>query len=125
MPSALTQTGAHAYAEQWIANWNRKDAEAVLEHFRNDVVFTSARALAITGSSRLDGKALLREYWSRAIAQIQTIHFELDYVLCAGDRLGIIYTAEIDGKRMRAVELLSFANDGLIYEGEAMYGVTL
>jgi ketosteroid isomerase-like protein len=90
MVQSLNPDRARAYAEQWIANWNRKDAEAVLAHFSNDVVFTSARAVAIMGSSRLETKASLREYWSRAIAQIQTLHFKLDYVLCESDRLGII-----------------------------------
>jgi ketosteroid isomerase-like protein len=122
-PNALTQSGARAHAEQWISNWNRKDVDAVLAHFGDDVVFTSPRAASIMGTSQLEGKESLREYWTRAIAQIRTIHFQLDYAICEGDRLGIIYSAEIDGKRMRAVEFLIFGGDGLIHRGEAMYGV--
>ena len=125
MPNVLTETGARAYADQWISNWNRKDVEAVLSHFRDDVVFTSSRAASIMGSSRLEGKNSLREYWTRAVSQIRTISFQLDYVLCDSHRLGIIYTAEIDGKRIRAAEFLVFGDDGLIHNGEAMSGVAL
>jgi ketosteroid isomerase-like protein len=99
--------------------------DAVLSHFSDDVVFTSPRAEAIMDSSRLEGKARLREYWTLALARIQVLHFKLDYVISEGDRVGLVYTSEIDGKRQRAVEFLVFARDGLIREGEAMYGVTL
>jgi ketosteroid isomerase-like protein len=125
MQNLLTPAGAHAYAEQWIANWNRKDVDAVLAHFSEDVVFTSLRAESIIGSSRVKGKGALKEYWTRATARIQTIQFQIDYVLSEGDRVGIVYTSEIDGKRIRAAEFLVFGKDGLIQEGEAMYGITL
>ena len=125
MTYPMTHAEARAFAEQWIANWNRKDVEAVLALFSDDVVFTSPRAQAIVGSSRLEGKSALREYWKRALARIQTLHFRLDYVISEGDRVSIVYISEIDGKRQRAAELLVFAPDGWIREGEAMHGVTL
>ena len=37
--------------------------------------------------------------------------------------MGIVYNAEIDGKRTRAVEFLTFGEDGLVRDGEAMYGI--
>ena len=122
--NSLPQASPRVYAEQWIANWNRKDVEAVLAHFSEDVVFTSPRAASIMSSTRLDGKAKLREYWTRALAQIRTIQFALDYVIRDGDRLSIVYTAEMDGKRIRAVEFLVFGSDGLIHQGEGMYAQT-
>ena len=114
---------ARAFAEYWISEWNRKDVEGVLSHFSERVVFTSPRAKAIVGSSRVEGKSILREYWTKAIDQIQTIHFTLDYALSDGDRVGIVYIAEIDGRRMRCVEFMVFGDDGLVREGEAMHGI--
>ena len=114
-----------AFAEEWISDWNRKDVEAVLAHFSETVVFTSVRAKPVFGSPRLEGKSRLREYWSAAIAQIQTIRFTLDYVISEGNRMGIVYNAEIDGRRTRAVEFLTFGEDGRFREGEAMYGIEL
>lgn len=114
---------ARAFADRWISDWNHKDVEAVLTHFSEGVVFTSPQAKAIVGSVRVEGKSRLREYWTKAISRIQTIRFTLDSVISDRNRMGIVYVAEIDGKRMRAVEFLAFDDDGLVRDGEAMYGV--
>ena len=114
-----------AFAEQWISDWNRKDVEAVLSYFSKGVVFASSRAKAILGSPRVEGKSNLREYWTTAISQIQTLRFTLNYVIREADHMAIVYIAEINGKRLRAVEFLTFGEDGLVREGEAMYGVEL
>lgn len=116
---------AQAFAEQWISDWNRRDVEAVLSHFSEGVVFTSSRAKAILGSPRVEGKSRLREYWTTAINQIQTIRFTLNYVVRGANRMVIVYIAEIDGKRLSAAEFLRLGEDGLVREGEAMYGVEL
>ena len=123
--TALTKSEALVYAEKWIAKWNRRDVEAVLTLFSDDVVFTSPRAASVVGSTRIEGKAMLAKYWTQAIAAIQTIHFTLDYVIAEGDRLAIVYVSEINGKRTRAVEFLVFGTDGLIHSGEAMHGIAL
>ena len=121
----VARINARAFAERWISDWNRKDVEAVLCHFSESVVFTSPRAKAIVGTSRVEGKPRLWEYWTKAIARIQTIHFTLDYVIGDGDRVGIVYIAEIDGRRMRCVEFMVFGGDGLVRQGEAMHGIEL
>lgn len=123
--NALTPQSARAFADRWISAWNRKDVEAVLADFSDDVMFTSPRAKSVVGSPRVVGKSQLREYWTRSLSRIQSLRFTLDHVLCDGDRLAILYIAEIDGKCIRAVEFLNFGPDGLIREGEAMHGVEL
>lgn len=114
-----------AFADRWVSNWNRKDVEAVLACFSENVVFTSPRATAVLGSPMIQGKSRLREYWTKAISRIQTIRFTLDYVISDGDRIGIVYIAEINGKKMRSVEFLVMGEDGLIREGEAMHGIEM
>lgn len=112
-----------AFAERWISEWNRKDVEAMLSHFSEDVIFTSPRAKAILGSPRVEGKSRLREYWTKALDRIQTIRFTLDSVISDEEQMGIVYVAEIDGRRVRSAEFLVFGDDGLIREGEAMHGI--
>ena len=58
------------FAEEWAAAWNRRDVEAVLTHFHDDVVFTSPVAAEIVPESAgvVHGKAALREYWCAALA---------------------------------------------------------
>jgi hypothetical protein len=116
---------SNAFAQTWISDWNRKDVEAVLSHFSEDVIFTSSRAKAVLGSPKVEGKSRLREYWTKAIDRIQTIRFTLDYVISNEERMGIVYIAEINGRRMRSVEFLVFGENGLIREGEAMHGIEL
>jgi ketosteroid isomerase-like protein len=113
------------FAEQWVADWNRRDVEAVLAHFSDDVIFTSPRAKALIGIAKIEGKMRLREYWTKAMSRIQSIRFTLDYVTGGDDRIGIVYISEINGVKMRTVEFLTFGTDGLVREGEAMHGVEL
>ena len=120
-----TDIDFHGFADQWISDWNRRDFEAVLARFSEDVVFISPRAAAIMGTARIEGKVKLREYWIKALSQIQTIHFTLDYVTSDRDRLAIVYTSDINEKRMRCVEFLVFGEDGLVRQGEAMHGIQL
>jgi hypothetical protein len=46
-----------SYADQWVRAWNAHDIEAVLDHFHDDVVFTSPVAARVVPES--DG--LVRE----------------------------------------------------------------
>ncbi len=114
------------FAEEWIEAWNRRDFEAVLEHMRDDVQFTSPRAVAVCGRSTMDGKDALRAYWAGAMASITSLRFRLDYAVGGdGERMVIVYMAEINGVGRRAAELFEFDSDGRVVRGEAMYGAEL
>ena len=121
----MTHEKALEWAREWTANWNRRDVEAVLAGFAEDVEFTSPRLAPIIGKTSVTGKQGLGDYWNRALAAVESIHFDLDFVIADGARLGIVYTSDINGKRMRSVELLDFNSDGLVCRGEAMHGVVL
>ena len=53
------------------------DVEAVLAHFRDDVVFTSpvAATLLPESAGRVDGKAALRTYWNLAVQRMPDLRF--------------------------------------------------
>jgi steroid delta-isomerase len=125
MQQLQMKSDIRTFAEEWISDWNRRDVEAVLTRFSEDVTFTSPRAKAISGSTKVEGKSRLREYWTKALERIQSIHFTLDYVVGDGDRIGVVYVSEINGVKMRSVEFLIFGPDGLVREGEAMHGIEL
>ena len=42
-------------------------SEAVLEHFDDDVIFSSPKALAAVGMPTVRGKGALRDYWMMAL----------------------------------------------------------
>ena len=67
------------FADDWVRAWNAHDVEAVLEHFHDDVVFTSpvvARVLPDTGGV-VRGKDALRHYWTTALALLPDLHFDV------------------------------------------------
>lgn len=70
---------AKTFSQSWVDAWNAHDIEAVLEHFRDDVAFTSpvaARVLPETGGV-VAGKDALRHYWTSALKSLPDLHFEI------------------------------------------------
>jgi hypothetical protein len=111
------------FARRWVAAWNRRDIEAVVAHFSEDARFTSPRAAERTGRATVVGRPALAAYWQGARA-LPSLHFTLDRVLWDAEKRegAILYLADLGGKRLRAVEIMRFGADGLIAEGEALYG---
>ncbi len=116
-----------AFAERWVADWNKKDVEAVLAHFTDDCLFVSPKAAAIVGDGRVEGKDALRDYWTRAVAKFPKLEFRLeDAVWNAEARtLFVIYEARLDGGGTRALEVMRFDTDGKVERGEAFYGAPI
>ena len=108
-----------AFTREWLTAWNSHDVEAVLAHFRDDVVFSSpvaARLLPATGGVVL-GKAALRDYWTTALAKLPDLHFELVAVYQGESLLVINYRNE---RGQLVNEVLAFDGD-LVREGHGTY----
>jgi ketosteroid isomerase-like protein len=121
----MTREEAIAYARRWTEDWNRRDLEAVLAHFEDDVVFTSPKALEVIGAPTVRGKAALREYWRAALGRIETLRFTLERVIwdAEASELSIVYDRDVNGRRDRAAEVLRFGPSGRVARGEVLYGV--
>src|ERR1700753_2993722 len=87
------------YAEEWAAAWNRRDVEAVLAHFHDDVVFTSPVAAGGVPGSKgvVSGKAALRGYWRAAVAAVPDLHFDIIGVYAGVSTLVINYRNQKGG----------------------------
>jgi ketosteroid isomerase-like protein len=108
-----------AFAEAWVRAWNAHDVEAVLAHFRDDVVFTSpvaGRLLPETGGV-VRGKAAVRDYWTTALKLLPDLHFELIGVYQGESLLVINYRNERGGL---VNEVLMFDGDW-VREGHGTY----
>ena len=103
------------YARQWAADWNRRDLDAVLSAYHDDVVFSSpiARMIGVSQDGRIVGKAALRQYWEKGLALNPDLHFEVTAVHESIDALVILFRTQ-DG--MQRSEVLEFA-DGLVIRG--------
>ncbi|GLH74161.1 hypothetical protein GETHLI_26630 [Geothrix limicola] len=108
-----------AFSRHWLAAWNAHDVEAVLEHFEEDVVFTSPVATQLLGGSDgvIRGKAALRDYWTRALARIPDLHFELLGVYAGVHSLVLHYRNQKGGL---VCEVLHF-HAGRVKEGHGTY----
>ena len=115
----MTTTPAEVFADEWAQAWNRRDVEAVLAHFHDDVVFSSpvaARLLPETGGV-LQGKPALRDYWVTALAVLPDLHFEVVGVY-AGQSVMVINYRNQQGALVN--EVLIFDGD-LIRQGHGTY----
>ncbi|WP_276013954.1 nuclear transport factor 2 family protein [Mycobacterium conspicuum] len=108
-----------AFSRQWVAAWNAHDVEAVLEHFHDDVVFTSPVAARLLPDTHgvVRGKSALRHYWTVALARIPNLCFTVEGVYQGVDTVVIAYRNQDDG---RVSEVLKFDGD-LVVEGHGTY----
>jgi ketosteroid isomerase-like protein len=116
----MTHDEALAWAQQWIAEWNRRDVDAVLAHFADDVEFCSPLVVTVTGepSGVVRGKDALRAYWTTALESRPDLHFELDDVTAGVGALSVHYRSA--GRH--SSEVAVFDADGLVSRGWALYG---
>jgi hypothetical protein len=108
-----------AYADQWVRAWNAHDIEALLDHFHDDVVFTSPVAARVVPESEgvVRGKAALRNYWTVALAKLPDLQFEVIGVYRGESTLVINYR---NHRGELVNEVLTF-DGGLVRVGHGTY----
>jgi hypothetical protein len=109
---------AEAFAQRWVKDWNAHDVEALLEHFADDVVFTSPMAIRLLGGDgMIRGKEALRAYWSEGIRLIPDLRFEIVALYAGLSTLVINYRNQAGGV---VSEVLTFEH-GLVTQGHGTY----
>jgi hypothetical protein len=108
------------YADQWVRAWNAHDIEAVLDHFSDEVVFTSPVAARVVPESGgvVRGKGALRDYWMTALKGLPDLHFEILGVYRGESTLVINYR---NHRGDLVNEVLTFDGDGMVREGHGTY----
>jgi hypothetical protein len=74
----MTYESMMAFAESWIAAWNRRDVEAVLAHYSEAAQFVSPVASKLVGRPILRNKKELEQYWRTALARISSLDHQRD-----------------------------------------------
>jgi nuclear transport factor 2 (NTF2) superfamily protein len=126
--STPVQVDGRAFAERWVAEWNARDVDAVVNHYAEDCVFVSPKAATITGHAEVHGSKALRRYWQQALARYTSLEFRLRHAVWdAGARtLAIVYEARLsDLPAVLACEVITFGDDDRAVRGEAFYGASL
>jgi hypothetical protein len=124
-PAALATTvstvnlDAVGFSEQWVRAWNAHDVELVLEHFHNDVLFTSPVAAKLLPDTAgvVRGKPALRHYWTQALQRIPNLRFVVVGVYQGIDTIAIVYRNQEDAL---VCEVLRFSGD-VVIEGHGTY----
>jgi hypothetical protein len=121
----MNREEALRYAEEWTANWNTRNLEAVLAHFEEAIVFSSPKALVAVGVPTVRGKAALREYWTTVLRPVRSLRFSLHCVIWDPEtsELSIVYDRDVDGHFDRASEVLQFGSSDKVVRGEVFYGI--
>ncbi len=107
-------------AEAWVAAWNRRDLDAIMEHYTEDVEFWSPTVIARLGipSGKIEGKAKLREHFARGV-QASGLRFELLDVLLGVDGMTLVYRRETG---VLVVDVVALDENGKGRAVRAYYG---
>jgi ketosteroid isomerase-like protein len=89
----MTPEQARGFAEEWIDAWNRRDLDRILEHYSEDVLFSSpfAARLVPGGDGTVRSRAALREYFKAGLAAYPELRFALRHVAVGVDSVTLIY----------------------------------
>jgi hypothetical protein len=84
-------------AQRWVDNFNRKDLEAILEQYTEDIVFISPALLRVAGFElgQLRGQDQLRNFFALGLKSRPNLHFELIEVLVGVRSIAIFYRDEM------------------------------
>ncbi|TNE57474.1 MAG: nuclear transport factor 2 family protein [Alphaproteobacteria bacterium] len=107
-----------SFASEWETAWNAHDLERTLSHYRDDIVFRSLKAIDVTGSGEVKGKAALRVYWQTALERQPDLKFQVQEVFEGHGMLVITY---LNHKNVLAAETLYFDQEGLVYKAAACH----
>ena len=121
MKTILSDQQLREAGRQWVEAWNRRDLEAVLEHYAEDVEICSPRAVELVGRAdgRVVGKDKLREYFSTGLGRIPNLHLELIEVLIGVGAMTVVYRRENGALVTDCSEL---NDEGKIVRMTACYG---
>lgn len=108
MKGPLMEIDPHEFSQEWEACWNNHDLERLLQHFHDDVTFTSALAARlIEGSDGIvRGKDALRAYWAEGLRRSPGLKFAVEDVFSGIDTI-VIQFRDQNGACKR--EILTFA----------------
>ncbi len=109
---------ANAFARAWEEAWNSRDLDAILRHYRDDVVFRSRKAVPIVGTGEVHGKAALRAYWAKALERQPNLRFTVQDVFEGHEMLVITY---VNQHGVLAAETLYFDASGLVFQAAACH----
>ena len=107
------------HGQAWVEAWNSHDLERIMYMYAEPLRFYSPLVVLRTG--REDGcisdLASLRAYFGRSLRERPDLRFEFEKAVRGATSLAVLY----QNPRGRAVEVMSFNEQGLITETRVHY----
>ncbi len=118
----ITKQFAKKFADEWITAWNNRDIETIMNHYADDVIFSSPFILKnqINDKGTIHGKTELRTYFERALSKNPDLHFDLKHIMVGIKSITLIYVRK---QTMLASETMILNNKGLVAEGLSHYPI--
>ena len=106
MTHLVQDSDAQLFGQHWVTAWNARDLDAVLDHYCDDVRFTSPFVTTVTGAAdaTLVGLAALRSYFAAALERYDDLLFSGLTVYAGAGSLSLLYEARLDGTVREAAE---------------------
>ena len=108
------------FAKAWEDGWNSHDLNTIMEHYREDIVFRSQKAVALVGVGEIHGKAALRAYWAAALARQPDLKFCVQDVFVGHEMMVISY---LNHRGVLAAETLYKDAQGNVFLAAACHKV--
>jgi predicted ester cyclase len=115
----MTETQAHAFADDWIAAWNSHDLDAIMGHYAPEVVLTSPVAARLLDNPTVSGKQALLAYFTRGLEAYPDLNFRLLEVMWGVSSIVLHY---LNHSNTKCAEFMELASDGKIVRVIAHYG---
>lgn len=118
----ITKPVAKRFAEAWLNGWNNKDIEAIMQHYADNIIFSSPFILKanINSTGTIRGKNDLKVYFAQALEKNPDLHFELVDTMVGSNSITLIYKRK---GTMLAAEVMLLNEKGEIAEGMSHYPV--
>jgi ketosteroid isomerase-like protein len=83
-------------ARNWIESWNKRDFNAIMSHYAEEVKFSSAAAARRWKDSAgvLIGKAAVEKHFRKGIEEIPGLRFDFHSILYSPDSILLLYSRE-------------------------------
>ena len=115
----LTQAYAQSKAQNWVDAWNRRDLDAVMAHYADDVSVCSrlVKRRLQKSDGWLHGKSALRDYFAIGMGN-PDLHFTLQSVHLGVQSMSMVYARE---NGIQVVDTMELNADGLTTRMVACY----
>lgn len=123
MPASLTPAAARASAQAWCDAWNRRDLDAIMQHYAEDVAFSSPTVIQRWGTPDgwLHGRDRLRAHFEIGL-RTPNLSFSLVDVLLGAGAMCVLYLREAG---ILVTDLVELDDEGRGRRVVACYGEPL